>query len=107
MAVMGRTTDRCHTLYQSLQQTEPEISFIQAGDQTYTGGISILPVYLSKGLEFDAVLLLDVDDESYMEKPEHIKLLYVGATRALHHLEMLYTGELTPLLTDYQQGTHT
>ncbi|WP_185970902.1 HelD family protein [Alkalicoccobacillus porphyridii] len=107
MAVMGRTTDQCQDLYQFLHHTEPAISFIQAADQTYSGGISILPVYLSKGLEFDAVLLLDVDDESYTQKPEHVKLLYVGVTRALHHLEMLYSGKLTPLLTGYQQGTHT
>lgn len=46
-----------------------------------------LPVYLSKGLEFDAVLICDVDQHNYRDE-EDKKLLYVSCTRALHHLAL-------------------
>lgn len=107
IAIMRRTSSLCSSLYEALSQTDPDITFIQAADQTYAGGVSILPVYLSKGLEFDAVLLLDVNDTSYTKRSEHIKLLYVGVTRALHRLDMFHTDPLTPLLMGYQPDMRT
>ncbi|MDQ0207626.1 HelD family protein [Alkalicoccobacillus murimartini] len=101
IAVIGRTHDHCSGLYEDLIGVNKELTFIQAEDDTYKGGTSILPVYLSKGLEFDAVLLLQVDEQSYQHIPEHVKLLYVGATRALHRLDMFYSKQITPLLKDY------
>lgn len=55
-----------------------------------------MPVYLSKGLEFDAVLIPDADETAYGSADA--KLLYVGCTRALHRLKLLYEARLTPLI---------
>ncbi|MDO4292659.1 MAG: AAA family ATPase [Eubacteriales bacterium] len=63
-------------------------------------GILVLPVEYTKGLEFDAVLLLDPDREDYPSDDGHAKLLYVAATRALHELCILHTGQLTGLIAD-------
>ena len=60
----------------------------------------VFPVEYTKGLEFDAVLLLSPDRESYPIDDGHAKLLYVAATRALHRLEVLHTGNLTGLIAD-------
>ena len=46
-------------------------------------GVMVLPVAYTKGLEFDAVLLLDPTEEKYPENDGQVKLLYVAATRAL------------------------
>ena len=51
--------------YEKLNQTIPDLSLVSYEDQTYHGGISILPVYVAKGLEFDAVLILGADEENY------------------------------------------
>ncbi|MOA57704.1 Helicase IV [compost metagenome] len=75
------------------------VNLIDGSKSEYLGGISVLPVYLSKGLEFDAVLLMDVDSHHYREGAMDAKLLYVGCTRALHELWVLYHGELTPFIT--------
>ncbi|MGN0169009.1 MAG: HelD family protein [Acetatifactor sp.] len=53
-------------------------------DEDLTGVLS-LPVYLSKGLEFDAVLICDADSFHFKDENDR-KLLYVASTRALHHL---------------------
>ncbi len=59
--------------------------------------IMIIPSYLSKGLEFDAVIVSNASSEKYIEKERN--LFYVVLTRALHKLELFYTGELTKLIT--------
>jgi len=70
------------------------INKIDEGTSKYDGGICILPIYLSKGLEFDCVILTDVDDKNYdKENLLDMKLLYVGITRALHNLDVLYEND--------------
>lgn len=61
-------------------------------------GIMVLPVEYTKGLEFDAVLILNPTQEAYPIDDGHAKLLYVAATRALHELHILCRGEATGLL---------
>ena len=61
-------------------------------------GTLIMPVYMSKGLEFDAVILCDTDSASYQDAADR-HLLYVTATRALHHLAVFCEGRMTPLIT--------
>jgi DNA helicase-2/ATP-dependent DNA helicase PcrA len=98
IAVVGRTEKDCARLHKELQKAGLEANRIQAKDQKYVGGISVIPVYLTKGLEFDAVILVDVDEENYNNSPLSAKLLYVGCTRALHKLYVFYSGTISPLL---------
>lgn len=58
--------------------------------------IMIIPSYLSKGLEFDAVIVSNASSTHYTEKERN--LFYVVLTRALHKLEIFYSGEFTKLL---------
>lgn len=60
--------------------------------------IMIIPSYLSKGLEFDAVIVSNASNENYGEKERN--LFYVVLTRALHKLEIYHTDELTNLIGD-------
>jgi DNA helicase-2/ATP-dependent DNA helicase PcrA len=55
---------------------------------------------LTKGLEFDAVLIVDVDPEHYEQSFQDAKLLYVGCTRALHELWLFYTENASPLISN-------
>ena len=64
----------------------------------YKDGISIVPSYLAKGLEFDSVILFNVSDEKYTETSLDIKLLYVAITRAMSKLDVYYIGNKTKLI---------
>lgn len=64
----------------------------------FHSGVMVLPVALTKGLEFDAVLLWKPDKSRYGDDPAEAKLLYVAVTRALHELHLLTDGELSPCL---------
>lgn len=66
----------------------------------FGSGIMVLPVEYTKGLEFDAVLILNPTREEYPVDDGHAKLLYVAATRALHELCVLHSGDLTGLIAD-------
>lgn len=66
----------------------------------FGSGIMVLPVEYTKGLEFDAVLILNPTRDDYPVDAGHAKLLYVAATRALHELHVLSEGDLTGLIAD-------
>lgn len=60
-------------------------------------GVFIMPVYMSKGLEFDAVLICNADKDHFNSEDDK-NLLYIACTRALHRLNLFYSGEISPLL---------
>lgn len=66
------------------------------GEQNITGVI-IVPVYLAKGLEFDSVIVYEVNNKNYSTTYDK-KLLYIACTRALHRLSLYYTGRASKFL---------
>lgn len=80
-------------LYRALRKKGLEIEWLQDEEEQYNGQVAVMPSYLTKGLEFDAVLLYDVSASKFKAKDLDIKLLYVMITRALHELSM-YTIDL-------------
>ncbi len=52
-------------------------------------GVDILPVRMTKGLEFDVVILWNPPEKEALAAAKTAKLLYVAATRALHELHIL------------------
>lgn len=70
---------------------------INSNSYEISAGVSILPIYMAKGLEFDAVILYQTNDDNYNNIYDK-KLLYIGCTRALHKLSMFYIGEISRLI---------
>ncbi|WP_214803592.1 3'-5' exonuclease [Exiguobacterium sp. s194] len=67
-------------------------------DTTKVGDeIVISTVDYLRGMEFDAVLLMDVDQDSYPEFPQEARRLYVSLTRALHEVVVHTTEEYSSL----------
>lgn len=68
----------------------------QSSDYNINNDIVTISNPLSKGLEFDAVIINDCSEEVYNSaNPLDMKLLYVAMTRALHELDITYSKELT------------
>lgn len=55
-------------------------------------GATILPIHLTKGLEFDVVILWNPSLKEALEEQSKAKLWYVAVTRALHELYLLNEG---------------
>ena len=57
---------------------------------------------LAKGLEFDAVIINNANETIYSSSNNlDMKLLYVAITRALHELDIVYSGNLTKPLENH------
>ena len=74
-----------------------DIQLIKNGSVSDLQGVFILPVYMSKGLEFDTVLICDADSQNYHDEDDK-NLLYVACTRALHKLSLFCENEVSPLI---------
>lgn len=74
-----------------------DIQLIKNGSVSDLQGVFILPVYMSKGLEFDTVLICDADSQNYYDEDDK-NLLYVACTRALHKLSLFCENEVSPLI---------
>ncbi|WP_349410740.1 HelD family protein [Pseudalkalibacillus sp. SCS-8] len=98
VALVGRTAEDCRRLHDELVKRGIDAKLITADQSEYEGGLSVIPVYLTKGLEFDAVLMIDADPTRYRLNDHDAKLMYVGCTRALHQLWVMYEDTLTPLV---------
>jgi DNA helicase-2/ATP-dependent DNA helicase PcrA len=88
IAILTRNQEASKTLKQQFSQTE-NIHYINSDSEGYEGGIVIFPVVLSKGLEFDAVIIFDAEQYKVGTDTFDQKLLYVACTRALHELIIL------------------
>lgn len=79
IAIITKTLKEAKELHKQFK----EYDLITPTDISYESKITILPSYLSKGLEFDSVVILDTFNK---ENNLDLKLLYVSMTRALHKL---------------------
>lgn len=70
-------------IYQLLK-TKIEIDLITESTQNFNKSLIIIPVYMAKGLEFDAVIIYNQLDSPFTEKEKY--LYYVAVTRAQHQL---------------------
>lgn len=65
----------------------------------YLEKITLITSTMVKGLEFDSIILLNVDNDNYnINNILDMKLLYVSLTRALHKLDILYNNSLCEIL---------
>lgn len=87
----SRQVKRLLSEHLKLEETEGE-------NAAFATGVMVLPVALTKGLEFDTVLLWNPTEKQYPEGDANVKLLYVAATRALHELAVVACGETAEIL---------
>lgn len=104
IAIIGRTDNECLRIHKMLENSNLPMQLLEEKQDMKKGSIVILPSYLSKGLEFDAVLILTLE-EAYSVEELDIKLLYVAMTRPMHRL-YLYGSELSDLLLNKASSDH-
>lgn len=86
--------DRVRAVLDAAGLTTPEPA---EGESELDAPVVVLPVAASKGLEFDAVVVVE-PQEMLDESPRGLNDLYVAITRATQRLGVLHSGELPPVL---------
>lgn len=90
IAIISKTEELSKNVYDDLKH-KIDIHHITVDNREYDQGICSISSFLSKGLEFDAVIIIDDGFDS--SNDIEMKLLYVSMTRALHELYVLYNSK--------------
>lgn len=98
IAVITKTAAESRKVHESLRIQGGEAQqLITKETPSFEKGVMVIPVYLAKGVEFDAVLVYDASPEAYGRDNER-KLLYTACTRAMHRLHLYTTGDWSPFV---------
>jgi DNA helicase-2/ATP-dependent DNA helicase PcrA len=99
VAVIARHAEQARLFYEGLDRAETtRLRHIADQDFPFKPGIDVTDVRQVKGLEFDYVVLVEVNEGSYPLEDEARHLLHIGATRAAHQLWIMTAGKPSPLL---------
>jgi DNA helicase-2/ATP-dependent DNA helicase PcrA len=98
IAVITKTAAESRVAFESLRMQGGEaLQPITKETLAFEKGVMVIPVYLAKGIEFDAVLIYDASPQAYGRDNER-KLLYTACTRAMHRLHLYTTGDWSPFV---------
>lgn len=88
IALICKTTVEAKMATKALQKTSLKVQSLSETSEIDQDALLIIPSHLAKGLEFDAVIIVAVD-QPFRDTPIDRKLLYVAITRAMHELHLL------------------
>ncbi len=108
VGILTKDEAAANRIYQWLQFFEETVQLINKPNDEMKARIVIIPLVLSKGLEFDAVLVCDFqgnDTDENNSKPRcetavMAAKMYLACTRALHELYFVEEGDLPADLQD-------
>jgi DNA helicase-2/ATP-dependent DNA helicase PcrA len=103
-ALICKDRQHANEIYEKIKPFENEIGrdVVAYSESDYKNGLLILPVSYAKGLEFDSVIILDMNKDRYPDTEYSTRLLYVAITRALHRLIIITNDNIanSPLLEE-------
>jgi len=98
IAIITKTAAESREAFEALSiQGGEGLQHITKETLAFEKGVMVLPVYLAKGIEFDAVFIYNASPEAYGRDNDR-KLLYTACTRAMHRLHLYTTGDWSPLV---------
>jgi DNA helicase-2/ATP-dependent DNA helicase PcrA len=102
VAVLCRYAEQADAYYDALEMAEvPHLRRVENYDFAFKPGVEVTEIAQVKGLEYDYVILVDVNAQTYPDNDEARYQLHVGATRAAHQLWVISTGKPSPLIPDW------
>lgn len=96
-AVIGESLADSQRIADLLKERGITATLIKTENQRLVAGTIVVPSYLAKGLEFDATIVWNANDQQYGREDQR-RLLYTICSRAMHELTLVAIGKATPLL---------
>ncbi|MFD1738644.1 RNA polymerase recycling motor HelD [Bacillus salitolerans] len=97
IAIICKTAEESICAYEALSSSIDEVKLLKSSSIEYEQGVVIVPSYLSKGIEFDAVIIYDASENVYGDESLR-RAFYTACTRAMHYLQLYSVGEPSPFL---------
>ena len=98
MGIICKTKSQAKQIYDKLKD-KYEVNLLDIDSLEFKEGIIISTIHMSKGLEFDEIVIPMVDVNNY-ESDYDRNLLYIACTRAMHKLTLTYHNEITDILSN-------
>ena len=96
IAIICKSAEESIRAYKSLSGID-ELKLLKSNSIEYEQGVVVVPSYLSKGIEFDAVIIYDASKHVYGDE-SLLRVFYTACTRAMHYLQLFSVGEPSPFL---------
>lgn len=96
VAVICKTAEESLEVHKRLSESL-DARLVTKDTPNFQKGTLVLPAYLAKGVEFDAVILFDGSETRYSRESER-KLFYTACTRAMHVLHVFCLGQPSPFI---------
>ncbi|MBP2241551.1 DNA helicase-2/ATP-dependent DNA helicase PcrA [Cytobacillus eiseniae] len=96
IAIICKSAEESLRAYEALSSID-EIKLLKSSSIEYEQGVVVIPTYLSKGIEFDAVIIYDASAHVYGDESLR-RVFYTACTRAMHDLQLYSVGEPSPFL---------
>ena len=91
----------CKTMEQAeyvFKQIKAENIYLLTSESTaFKHGVIVTSAHLSKGLEFDEVIVPFVSDRNYKTEVDK-RMIYIGCTRAMNQLTLTYSDKVTSFI---------
>lgn len=99
LGIICKSQKQANQLYKEVRTVYDDISLLDFNSNEFKDGIIIASVHMSKGLEFDQVIIPNASDDCYKTQLDR-SLLYIACTRAMHKLDLTCYGKKTKLICD-------
>ncbi|UWD48707.1 AAA family ATPase [Clostridioides difficile] len=96
LGIILKTNIEAKAIYDVIKK-DYDVNLISPESSSFVKGVSVTSIKMSKGLEFDEVVIPSVNNKTYYNDYDR-SLLYIACTRAMHGLKLTYTGNLTQLI---------
>ncbi|OLO26766.1 hypothetical protein BTR23_22025 [Alkalihalophilus pseudofirmus] len=99
IAIIHKDEQKAEKLANYLQKEfNKDIAYVKPDEEMKPEPVSVIASYNSKGMEFDAVVIVNVNEETFPKDDFHARLLYVLLTRAQQEVTVFYQDTPSQLL---------
>ena len=89
IGIICKTQEQADLLYEALNQVDGKVILLNSNSMYFANGVVVTSIHMSKGLEFDGVIIPDVTKTNYHTEMDK-NLLYIACTREMHYLSISY-----------------
>ena len=101
IGIVTKNNQVARTLHSKVFEKNDKINLIDDNIDAYDNKVCIISAFNSKGLEFDAVIIIDSD--KYYSTDTDRRIMYVASTRALHKLSVLSIGKESEFIKEIKE----
>ncbi len=99
VCILARHAEQADVYFGALSMAEiPNLRRVRDFEFAFKPGVEVTEIRQVKGLEYDYVVIVDVNQSTFPADDESRHLLHIAATRAAHQLWILSTGEPSSLV---------